>query len=100
MDVLHIGCDERLQYTAQTTVSGTVLGAGTCSYTLKTAAGTTLDSGSMPWDSVNECYSAVIDASITSGLEENVKYVVTITFSEAGYDDERKLYPYAAYRTE
>lgn len=77
-------------------LKGQFLNAGTAAYALKSAAGTQLDTGAMPYvaDSDGD-YEGVIDAVVTGGLTEGEVYYVEVTFSQSDYDAFHRV-PYTA----
>lgn len=100
-DVIYIGADHNVSYTgARNALTGAYFNAGTCAWTLADSTGATVATGSLAYQSgTNGNYYGTIDAAVTETLEQDAPYTVTITFSQAGYDDERVLNVRAAYRT-
>lgn len=100
---IYIAADHDVEYLgAQAEVVGTYLNSGTCTYVLKTAAGTTVPGGTgsctySPASSGD--YYGTIESTVTALLSEDVQYYLEITFADSGYNDFRRIPLRAAYRT-
>lgn len=100
--VLHIGCDEDVFYSdAQAAADGTALTTGTCTFVVKTLAGTTVSgtSGTASHVSGGD-YRGVIESTGTANLSNGSEYVIEITFAQSPYNDFRRIQCVAKYRTE
>ena len=66
-------------------LTSAALASGTCTYALKDSLGTTISTGSMPYQSTTSAganYLGTIAASITSSLSPNIGYAIVITFAQ------------------
>ncbi len=97
---LFIGSDLDVAYSGASIAStGAYLNSGTCTWVLKDGAGTTVGSGTLTYvGASNGNYAGTIESTVTSTLEENGLYTLTITFVQTSYNDERDIAMYASYR--
>ncbi len=100
-----IGADAEVAYEGASTVRrGTVtyLNSGTVTYALKDAAGTSLGTGTLAYDSgSNGCYYGTVDKVVTVLLTPDTDYYVEVTYTDgSGNDDFRRRQYFAEYRGE
>jgi hypothetical protein len=101
IDPLFIGADMNVYYDGASVAStGSYLNAGTCTYALKNAAGTSVGTGTLSYvASSNGNYRGTIESTVTANLSEDAEYFLEITFAETPYNDFRRIAMRAAYRT-
>jgi hypothetical protein len=99
-NVLYIGADHDVEYLgASVARTGTYLNSGMCAWELFDGANVLVSSGVLSYDvGSNGDYYGVIQSTVTGTLLLDAPYVVEITFSDSGYDDERVIPVRAAYR--
>lgn len=97
---LYIGADMDVEYTGAQDREGTFLNSGTCTWQLFTAAGVSVATGTLTYDTGSDGdYYGVIESTVTAGLTADAPYYVIITFVQGAYNDSRKLNSRAAYRS-
>jgi hypothetical protein len=102
ISALIIGADMDVGYTgASNARSGAYFNAGTCTYALKSATGTSLGTGTLSYVAASDGdYYGTIESTVTAALTEDTPYFLEITFaSGTGYEDFRRIPLRAAYRT-
>ena len=97
---IFIGADFDLGYEgAQAALSEAYLNSGTCTYQLKSSAGTVVGSGTLSYVAASDGnYRGTIESTVTATLTEDSLYYLEITFADSGYNDFRRFQLRAAYR--
>lgn len=97
---LYIGSDLDLKLTGMSAAgTGAYFNSATAGWSLADLNGTSVGSGTLDYVAAsNGNYAGVIGSDVTSTLNDGDEYVLTITFTEGDYDDERVFNLFAAYR--
>lgn len=97
---LFIGSDMDVEYTGAQNRDGDFLNSGTCTWQLFTAAGVSVATGTLTYDTGSDGdYYGVIESTVTATLTADAAYYTFITFVQGAYNDSRKINSRAAYRT-
>lgn len=101
IDPLYIGADMDLGYSgAVPAAGGSYLNSGTCTYELKDSDEEIVASGSLAYVALSDGnYAGVLESTVTEDLTADAPYSLEITFTQAGYNDFRRIPLRAAYRT-
>lgn len=97
-EAIYIGEAMQPTWTGARTSSG-YLNAATVTWTLRSATGTSIATGSCTYQSAsNGVYSGSIGAATTAGLTENAFYLLELSLSQSGNTGFRQLVCKAQYR--
>lgn len=99
---IYIGADHDVLYSGAVPRSGgSYLNTGSGTWTLKTAAGASVATGTIDYVAAsNGNYTGVIAGTSITGLTEGTTYYVEISFADLTFHDFRRWPVEAAYRSE